>query len=149
MLTSISGKSVLVTGGSKGIGKGIARVFARQGAKVTIAARNLEGAEAAAEELRAAGGTAAAVSADVGKSEDCDAMAKAAAEAHGGLHAGRACGAKRRPSAPHIAAWISSVPMPESFRPQSLRICLPSSGTKCWARTSRACSSRSRLACLT
>lgn len=85
MLTSISGRSVLVTGGSKGIGKGIARVFARQGAKVTIAARHLEGAEAAAEELRAAGGTAAAVAADVGKTEDCEAMAKAAAEAHGGL----------------------------------------------------------------
>ena len=36
MLTSIAGKSVVVTGASKGIGKGIARVFARNGAKVTI-----------------------------------------------------------------------------------------------------------------
>jgi 3-oxoacyl-[acyl-carrier protein] reductase len=40
MLTSLAGKSVVVTGASKGIGKGIARVFARNGAKVTIVARH-------------------------------------------------------------------------------------------------------------
>ncbi|GAB4282587.1 MAG: 3-oxoacyl-ACP reductase FabG [Roseovarius sp.] len=53
MLTSIKGRSVIVTGGSKGIGKGIARVFARAGAEVTIAARGEESGRAAAEELGA------------------------------------------------------------------------------------------------
>ena len=51
MLTSIKGKTVIVTGGSKGIGRGIATVFARQGAKVTIAARNEDDLKKAAREI--------------------------------------------------------------------------------------------------
>lgn len=58
MLTSIKGRSVIVTGGSKGIGKGIARVFARQGAQVMIAARGEEAAKATVEEFKAEGWTA-------------------------------------------------------------------------------------------
>jgi 3-oxoacyl-[acyl-carrier protein] reductase len=56
MLTSLAGRSVIVTGGSKGIGLGIAAVFARQGAQVTIAARGADAAEAAVAKLQAAGG---------------------------------------------------------------------------------------------
>ena len=51
MLTSVKGKSVIVTGGSKGIGRGIAQVFARQGAKVTLAARGEEALKKAAQEM--------------------------------------------------------------------------------------------------
>jgi 3-oxoacyl-[acyl-carrier protein] reductase len=85
VLTSIAGRSVIVTGASKGIGKGIARVFASQGAKVIIAARDLAQCEAAASEIRSAGGIAAAVSADVSIAEDCAKMANAAVELHGGI----------------------------------------------------------------
>lgn len=51
MLTSLNGKSVIVTGGSKGIGRGIATVFARQGANVTITARGEEALKKAAAEI--------------------------------------------------------------------------------------------------
>jgi 3-oxoacyl-[acyl-carrier protein] reductase len=51
LLTSFKGKSVIVTGGSKGIGRGIATVFARQGAKVTITARGEEALKLATAEI--------------------------------------------------------------------------------------------------
>lgn len=84
MLTSIAGRSVIVTGGSKGIGKGIARVFARQGARVLIAARDGAQAEAAAAAAEIGCG-ASAVAADVSKPEDCAKMARAAVERNGGI----------------------------------------------------------------
>lgn len=85
VLTSLSGRSVIVTGASKGIGKGIARVFAAKGAKVLLAARDLAQAEAAADGIRSTGGTASAVRADVSNEEDCARMARTALEAHGGI----------------------------------------------------------------
>lgn len=85
MLTPVKGKSVIVTGASKGIGKGIARVFAGHGAKVLVVSRNAAEAEAAAKEIAGAGGQASGFAADVGKPEDMRAMAEAAVERHGGI----------------------------------------------------------------
>jgi 3-oxoacyl-[acyl-carrier protein] reductase len=85
MLTSIAGQSVIVTGGSKGIGKGIARVFASKGAHVLISSRNLAEAEAAAAEIRAAGGSVTAIAADVSKPEDNARLAQTAIKRHGGI----------------------------------------------------------------
>jgi 3-oxoacyl-[acyl-carrier protein] reductase len=85
VLTTIADRSVIVTGASKGIGKGIARVFASKGAQVLIAARDLAQADAVADEIRLAGGIASAVAADVSRPEDCTRMARAAVERHGGI----------------------------------------------------------------
>src|SRR5271157_6414922 len=82
---SIWSRSVLVTGASRGIGKGIARVFARAGAKVLIVARDGRQAEAAAEEIIAAGGVATPFTADVTNAEQMREAARMAATRHGGL----------------------------------------------------------------
>ena len=82
MLTSIAGRSVIVTGASKGIGKGIARVFANQGAKVLVVSRHLEQAQAVAGEI---GNGASGFAADIADWEQSQAMAQAAAERNGGV----------------------------------------------------------------
>jgi len=85
MLTSIKDRAVVVTGGSKGIGKGIARTFAAHGAKVMIAARGEEAAQAAVEEIRKAGGIAESCRCDVADWDSVQAAVRAAADAFGGI----------------------------------------------------------------
>ncbi len=82
----LQSRSVLVTGGSKGIGRGIATVFARAGANVAIAARTAAGLNdsvAALDEL--GGGTIIGVRVDVSDRQSCTEMAAATVEAFGGL----------------------------------------------------------------
>ena len=85
MLTSIAGRSVIGTGASRGIGKGIAKVFCRNGAKVFVVSRNLVEADACADELRREGGTARGYAADVTSVQDMHRLVETAAEAHGGI----------------------------------------------------------------
>jgi 3-oxoacyl-[acyl-carrier protein] reductase len=81
MFTPVTGRAVVVTGGSRGIGKGIAAVFARAGARVLITGRDEQAASDAVAETGAAG----YVVADTGSQADCARVAAAAAEQLGGL----------------------------------------------------------------
>ena len=85
MFTSIAGRAVVVTGATRGIGKGIARVFAGAGARVLIVGRDAEAAKATVAELSATGAEASYLLADVSRREDCQRIAEAAAERFGGI----------------------------------------------------------------
>ena len=96
MLTSIQGKSVIVTGGSSGIGKGIARVFAKKGAKVLVVARREEAARQVVEDILLDGGTASYFLGDVRSYEAMEKAAQTAIDRNGGVdilcaNAGIAC----------------------------------------------------------
>ncbi|MDE8652410.1 SDR family NAD(P)-dependent oxidoreductase [Novosphingobium album (ex Liu et al. 2023)] len=73
-MTEISGRTAVVTGGGNGIGMGLAKELARQGAKVAVADIMLANAEKVADAIRQAGGTAIAVECDVCEREAIAAM---------------------------------------------------------------------------
>lgn len=68
------GKVAIVTGGSKGIGKAIAKQLAHEGASVVINGRDMNALEEATQEIRREGGQITAIQTDVSKSKDVKAM---------------------------------------------------------------------------
>ncbi|MQU57065.1 3-oxoacyl-ACP reductase FabG [Pseudomonas helleri] len=85
MFTSLQGKSVLVTGASAGIGLGIARGFALQGASVALSARNAAKLDAAVASLRAEGLNVRGFVADVADAGSVKALIEAVADTQQGL----------------------------------------------------------------
>jgi NAD(P)-dependent dehydrogenase (short-subunit alcohol dehydrogenase family) len=86
MTAHFTGKVALVTGGGSGIGRATAVAFARDGASVVVAGRNAEPLEQTVKLIRAAGGDASAVTADVSRSDDVARLVAATVERYGGLH---------------------------------------------------------------
>jgi len=87
MELGLHGKHAIVTGGSKGIGKAIARELAREGVDLAIVARSREPLERAARELAAeTGRRVVPLAADVTSREQVDRMVAEAAQRLGGLH---------------------------------------------------------------
>jgi 3-oxoacyl-[acyl-carrier protein] reductase len=85
MFASLAGRSVIVTGASRGIGRGIAKRFAEAGCRVIVVARSGEAAKLVAEDIAVTGGAAIPVAADVGTEAGVAAMAAAAVEHFGGI----------------------------------------------------------------
>lgn len=65
-------KVVLVTGGSRGLGKAISIGFAAEGARVVVASRKLDSCQAVVSQIEAAGGNAIACACHMGNTEDID-----------------------------------------------------------------------------
>jgi meso-butanediol dehydrogenase/(S,S)-butanediol dehydrogenase/diacetyl reductase len=72
----LANKVCLVTGSASGIGEACAKTYAREGGKLVIADRNVEGAERVAGEIRAAGGEAYAFGVNVAKPDEIEEMVK-------------------------------------------------------------------------
>ncbi len=81
----LANKVAVITGAASGIGKRMAEVFAAEGAKVVVADMNLKDAEAAAQSIRDAKGTAMAVAMDVTSEQQVDSGIGEVISAYGGV----------------------------------------------------------------
>ncbi len=81
----LNGKVAIITGGTFGIGESTVRLFANEGAKVVVAARNVEKGTKLVNEIKENGGEALFVKTDVSKEEDVINLVKQTVDAYGKL----------------------------------------------------------------
>lgn len=81
----LAGRVAIITGGGTGIGRATGLILAQHGAHVVLAGRRLEPLQSAADEIKALGGKALAVSTDVTTAEACDQLAATTLAEFGGI----------------------------------------------------------------
>jgi len=86
MTGRLEGKVALITGAGSGMGRSAAELFAGEGARVVVTDVVDDAGNAAVAAVRAAGGEATFVHADVSRAADCEAMVRCATDTYGGLH---------------------------------------------------------------
>jgi len=88
MFVDLKNKVAIVTGSGQGIGQGIAKVFAANGASVIIATRSKENGSATVNEIKERGGEAKLIQCDVGKSENITELVQETADLYGRIDIG-------------------------------------------------------------
>jgi NAD(P)-dependent dehydrogenase (short-subunit alcohol dehydrogenase family) len=86
MTRRLEGKVALITGAGSGMGRSAAELFASEGARVVVTDVVDDGGNATVDAVRAAGGEATYVRADVSKWDDCERMVQHATDTYGALH---------------------------------------------------------------
>ena len=84
-MKTLANKVIVITGASSGIGEAMAKVYAAQGAKVVLGARNVQKLQLLAGDIRARGGQAAYCGVDVTKPEECRELIETAVREFGGI----------------------------------------------------------------
>jgi len=84
-MEDFSDKTVIVTGGGRGVGRGVGMAFAAAGANVMLGARTIAYGEDVKAEIAAAGGRAECLAADIAQHADCRALVDSAVRAFGGV----------------------------------------------------------------
>ena len=106
-LFSVAGRVVLVTGGSRGLGRAMCLGLAERGARVVVASRKIDACEQLAAQIRDHGGEAAALSCHVGDWASLDSVVAAATDRWGRLD-GLINNAGMSPLAPVAARHLRS-----------------------------------------
>ncbi|MBN1674592.1 MAG: 3-oxoacyl-ACP reductase FabG [Kiritimatiellae bacterium] len=137
MPNRLTGKSAIITGGAKGIGRGIAEVFAREGASVLIVGRDEAAAARVSAAIRDSGGTCVHMRADMQNWADIQAMAQKAEADFGKIdilcaNAGIFPPARIDDMAPEDWDSVQSTNLRGAFL--SVKACLPSMRTQRYGR---------------
>ena len=83
MKIDLSGRTAVITGGSRGLGEAMAKSLSQAGAQIALVARDVQRLDSVRDAITATGGTAAIFTADVTREEDVAAVARAVAERFG------------------------------------------------------------------